>query len=397
MRKFSCLLIVIISVIGCKKPYDPPAIASPGIYLVVEGVINPGTDSTTITLSKTVSLSSANNVNPVQGASVSVVSDQGLVYPLTAAGNGTYVSPGLNLDVTHQYRLSIKTADNQQYQSDLVPANITPAIDSVGFNVVSVPAPGVQIYASTHDATNTIKYYRWDYGETYIFTSAFISYYVSNGTTLVIRDGNQEVSVCYATDASSDIVLGSAAKLQQAVLYQSPIAFIPSTSYKIQTEYSILLHEYALTADAYNFWLNLKTNSEELGSIFDAQPSQITGNIHCITNPPEPVIGYVSISTVTSKRIFITKQQLPGWISVYPYNCMSLVGPGGIPSDTVRYGSPFFYSELVHDSLQYVDDGPPPSNGRTGYQIPGVIYVVPRYCADCTVMGTTTPPPFWPK
>jgi len=380
MRKLLYLLILSLSITGCKKPYNPPAIAMAGSYLVVEGVVNAGPDSTIITLSKTVNVSSANNVNPVLGAAVSVVSDQGIAYPLTEAGNGSYVSPGLNLDKTHQYRLSIKAPNNEQYQSDLVPVNITPPIDSLGFNVVNNAAPGVQIYANTHDATNTIKYFRWDYNETWEFHAHYFSCYVGNGSALVLRSASQQINLCFGNEVSSDIVLGSAAKLQQDVLYQSPIAFISSTSEKIETEYSMLLREYALTADAYNFWVNLKTNSESLGSIFDAQPSQVTGNIHCISNPSEPVIGYVSVCTVTSKRIFITSQQLPGWTPTYPYSCGQ--------DSALSCCTPFLYPP----GSTVIATGPPPLLGNG---VPGKVATSDRECADCTLRGSTTRPPFW--
>ena len=66
--------------------------------------------------------------------------------------------------------------------------------------------------------------------------------------------------------------------------------------------------------------MNLKKNTEQLGSIFDALPSQINGNIHSATNPSEPVIGYISVGNVSSQRIFITKQQLPSsWIPTPTY------------------------------------------------------------------------------
>jgi len=393
----ACYLLL-LSLLCCKKPYTPPAITGNVSYLVVEGVINAGPDSTTITLSRTVKVSSANTSNPVLHATVAVESDGNVSYPLTETINGNYVSAGLNLNVAHQYRLSIKTPDNEQYQSDLVPVTITPPIDSVGFNIVNDPVPGIQIYANTHDATNTVKYYRWDYNEAWKFHSKFNSYYVSNGATLVLRTQAQEVSTCYTNDVSSNIVLGSAAKLSQDVIYQSPLAFIGSTSEKIEAEYSILVRQYALTADAYNFWVGLKKNTEQLGSIFDSQPSQINGNIHCITNSSEPVIGYVSVSTVPSKRIFIQSSQLPSWITTYPYACSEpyccslplCTHPFCL--DTVNLGSGNFYAELIDQSNANVDDGIPPNGGD---ELPAYFFVVPRECGDCSIRGSTTPPPFW--
>jgi len=388
----ACYLLL-LALLCCRKPYTPPAITSNGSYLVVEGAINSGSDSTTIKLSRTVNVSSDTASNPVLHAVVSVVSDQNVVFPLTETTNGNYVSAGLNLDNTHTYRLYIKTPDNKQYQSDFVPVSITPPIDSVGFNIVKDPVPGIQIYANTHDAANTVRYYRWDYSEAWEFRPKFVSNYISNGSAIVLRTQAQNISICYTNDVSSDIVLGSSAKLQQNVIYQGPIVFIPSTSEKIEDEYSILLREYALTADAYNFWASLKKNTEQLGSIFDAQPSQINGNIHCITNPSEPVIGYISACTVSSKRVFIANSQLPLWVPTYPYTCQQ---------DSEYYSDPHNGNNYVASDLipltSYlipttplcpcpIGDPPPPPAGYLAST---------RECVDCTIRGSKTPPPFWP-
>ncbi len=366
---------------ACRKPYDPPAIAQAESYLVVAGVINSGADSTTINLSRTVNLSSKVTNNPVAGAIIIVESDQNTTYPLTETSNGNYVSAGLNLDNSRQYRLRIKTPDNQQYLSDFVPVVITPPIDSIGFNIVKDPIIGIQIYVNTHDASNKVKYFRWDYDENWAFHAKYISYWVSDGTDLVPRLQNQEVTVCYTGDVSTDIVLSSSAKLQEDVLYQAPVAFIPSTSEKIESEYSIYLRQYAITADAYTFWKNLKTNTEQLGSIFDAQPSQVPGNIHNITNPQRPVVGYVSVSTVTAKRYIIPNSKLPAWVANYPYTC---------EVDTVKTHTYQYYNDLVNGPL--IATGPPPLAGsglppKLGYTTP--------VCADCTVRGSKTPPPFF--
>jgi len=380
----ACYLLL-LSLLCCRKPYNPPAFASAGSYLVVEGVINSGSDSTTIKLSQTVNVSSANTANPVLHAVLTVLSDQNVSYPLTETTNGNYVSAGLNLDNTRTYRLSIKTPDNKQYQSDFAPVTITPSIDSIGFNIVNTPVAGIQIYANTHDATNTIKYYRWDYDEAWAFNSKYGSDYVSNGNAIVPRTYGQNISNCYANDVSSNIVLGSTTKLSQDVIYQTPIVFIASTSEKIESEYSILLREYALTADAYNFWVSLKTNTEQLGSIFDAQPSQLQSNIHCITNPSEPVIGYISVCAVSSKRVFIPSAKLPNWVTDYPYMCAV---------DSVLYCAPPFCNNDVYRLLV---PGILIPIAPIGNQLNPLGFLASTIeCVDCTIRGSKTPPAFWP-
>ena len=89
MRLRIYIFICIVAVASCRKPYDPPAIKSTNGYLVVEGVVNAGTDSTIIKLSRTVRLSNKSVVNPETGATVTVESNQGATYPLVeiSAGN----------------------------------------------------------------------------------------------------------------------------------------------------------------------------------------------------------------------------------------------------------------------------------------------------------------------
>ncbi|MDB5124774.1 MAG: hypothetical protein JWP94_2903 [Mucilaginibacter sp.] len=372
MKNVKYIAIFVISVMGCKKPYAPPAITVANHYLVVEGVINPGPDSTIIKLSRTVNISSKITTNPERGAALTVESDQNVGYPLTETGNGKYASPGLNLDITRKYRLSIKTADNQQYLSDFEPAYITPRIDSIGYNITSVPDTGLQIYASAHNSNSSTRYYRWDYSETWRFHAKYLSLFVSNGSGIVQRQPSQYFFYCFASDSSSDIVLGSSAKLHDNVIYQNPTVHIPSTSEKIELEYSILLRQYAITATAYAFWRDLKKDTEQLGSIFDAQPSQIKGNIHNINDPAEPVLGYVSICSVQSKRIFINRNDLPDtWQAAYPYGC-EIDSPG-------TQGPAFLY---------------PQPNNFVPLSAGGTTYTTAP-CADCRIRGTQTVPPFW--
>jgi hypothetical protein len=83
-----------ITLTGCKNPYNPAVTASNVNYLVVEGLINSGQDSTIIKLSRTVNISDTTKVNPELGAQVTVESDQNTIYPIQEIGKGRYASYG---------------------------------------------------------------------------------------------------------------------------------------------------------------------------------------------------------------------------------------------------------------------------------------------------------------
>ncbi|MDB5149314.1 MAG: hypothetical protein JWQ57_3334 [Mucilaginibacter sp.] len=369
---------------ACKKPFYPKIVNSPDSYLVVEGVINTGNDSTIVKLSKTVNISGNAKSAIVNNASVSVETEGGASYNLLPVGDGSYISTGLNLDITKNYRLHINTADNKEYASDYVPVKSTPPVDSIGF---SIKNNQVQLYVNAHDITNNTRYYRWSYDETWLFHSRYESPFDADHVLQTIIPRKQSIYYCYAGDKSSTIVLGSSAKLTQDVIFQAPLTTIAPTSEKIEMRYSILVKQYALTKEAYQFWENLKKNTEQLGSIFDAQPSQLTGNIHNLKDAAEPVIGYISVTNIQSKRIFIDNADLPRtWSPEYPYDCG--------PPDSAFYSDPHRNGEnTVKDFI--INGGENAvleisnQNAVTGYTYSSV------QCTDCTIRGALKKPSFW--
>jgi hypothetical protein len=390
MRNWKVILLITIVFAGCKKTYNPPAIASPGSYLVVEGVINSGSDSTIIKLSRTVKLSSKITINPVLHAAVAVESDQNTIFPLAETTNGNYISAGLNLDSTRKYRLNIKIA-NKQYLSDFVAVLNSPPIDSVSFTAQNNV---LNIYSNTHDPKNSTQYYRWDYQETWMFRSNYFSGYKSNGDTVLLRDQvNDEIYTCWKSDTASTITIASTVHLVKDVVVNNPITSVASTSEKLGIKYSILVRQYALSGDAYTFWENLKKNTEQLGGIFDAQPSTINGNIHSVSNPSEPVIGYISAGSTSNVRIFITKLQLP--VSWYPepaFNCaidsfyyVYYPQDAKTPINQVDLYLNYNKNGIVNAEIPVSALGDPP----VGYSA-----ALPD-CVDCTLRGTNKQPSFW--
>lgn len=378
------MVVSVVAVTGCKKNYSPSVAASDISYLVVEGVINSGQDSTIIKLSRTVKISGSVASRPELDAVVTIISDANASYPLQEIGGGKYVVNDLNLETTHKYYLDIKTTSGKEYASDSEPLRPNPPIDSVGY---IVNADGIQLYVNTHDPKNNTHYYRWEYTETWKFNTAYVSPYVSDGTKIVYRKPDQYVSTCFESDTSSTTLVGSTANLSLDQVYQSPLTKISSTSEKIESRYSMRVKQYAITGKEYNFWNNLKKNTEQIGTIFDAQPSEIQGNVHCVTNPAEPVIGYVSVTNVQQKRIFIDNSALPqSWRAIYPYQCsldtLLYRRPSG-QNDVALFLIPIPPTQLAVDPIDY-----------EGFAL-GFLATDPP-CADCTVRGgTTKQPDFW--
>jgi Domain of unknown function (DUF4249) len=385
-------ILAIISLTTCKTPYTPGPISAVSNYLVVEGFINIS-DSTYINLSRTVSLTATSTVKPELKAVITIENNQGGSYPLKELGNGVYAAAPLSLTTANQYRVRIKTSNGNQYLSDFTVPVVSPPVDSITWKPTSTT---LNIAVNTHDPNNATHYYRWDFIEAWEFHPSFDSGYISDGLHILPRTPAQDIWDCFTGDASSNINVGTSIQLSQDIISQQVINTIPSSAEKISIKYTIGVKQYGLTKDAYDYWTLLQKNTEQLGSIFDAQPSASIGNIHNIANANEPVIGYISAGTITTSRIFITKSQLPGWLTTpfYP-NCeldsvFKAVSPQRTPrliqNVVINYKSSFYTGALQIPVYPFPD---PVNKSDTGYMSAAPM------CVDCTLRGSKTPPAYW--
>lgn len=363
-----------MSVLSCKKAYKPSVVATNVNYLVVEGAINSGTDSTFIKLSRTVNISDKTTSKPDSEAMVTVENDQQASYQLQETVKGTYALAPMTLDITRKYRVRIKTVDGKEYLSDFVGVYNSPPIDTVGYNI---RADGVHIYVNTHDNNNKIQYYRWDYDETWTFNSQYESYLRYVNGQFIYRTADQQIYHCWGNDHSTALNLATTDKLSQSVIDNKELAFLPSNSEKLGFRYSIIVREYGLPLDAYEYFTSLQKNTEQIGTIFDAEPSSLKGNISCVTNPAIPVIGFITAGTVSSKRIFIDNRDLPPALPFTYYDQM------GCKDDTVSVHSEAdierFYGGVNPQFIPTTDPN----------------HAAASECVDCTLRGTNKQPAFW--
>lgn len=310
--------MILLSSAGCKEEFNPPVIAMGTNYLVVEGLINSGQDTTTILLSRTTKLADTTVLKPKAGAQVVIEGEGNMHYLLLEKKAGSYVDQ-LSLN-NNKYRLRIHTSDGKEYISDFVPVKQTPPIDSVLWKKEN---DEVQISVSAHDPQNNTKYYRWEYEETWEYHSLYVSYVEYRNGEFYRRDSTNQINKCWQIVNSSDIAIGASASLNEDVINNHLLVHIDNGSEKTSIRYSIFVKQFALTKEAFDFWTLLKKNTQKVGGIFDALPSELTGNIHCVTNPQEIVIGFISAGTITKKRIFIGfDEDLAPWQKApLPNNC----------------------------------------------------------------------------
>ncbi|UYQ95045.1 DUF4249 domain-containing protein [Chitinophaga horti] len=360
---------------GCKDPYTPDITTRNLNYLVVEGQIINGQKETRIKLSRTAMMADSAYVRDENNAIVRIESDNNQTVETVKVGDGLYSAGILNLDVNQKYRVYIQTLDGKEYTSAFVSIYNNPPIDSVNWRWDA--SEGVKVFVNTHDPNNNTRYYRWEYEETWQHDVYFESSlkYLPQPPRLIDRPLNEALPLrCWQYENSSSIILHSTQRLANDVVKDKQVALVPNGSWKLGVKYTILVRQFAMDKQALDYWQMMKRNTESLGSIFDPQPSESRGNITCVTNPSEPVIGWISAGSVQEERIWIRRSEVPGWR--YALTCEEYdISPN---PDSLQF---FFEGGMLTPISQ------DPLTGR--------VKAVAPYCADCSVRANPVRPSYW--
>lgn len=376
---------------ACTDPYQPDVLTSPPSYLVVDGFLN-AQGVTTIKLSRTYAVG-AKTAPPVETKATAYIEDEANTRQLLReAPAGTYTSASLTLNPARRYRLHLNTAAGLEYVSDFVPVKITPPIDKVSWGLDN---SGVNVLVSTHDDTRASQYYRWDYTETWEIVPVYFPTVEYVNRTVGVRNIMVPFpTTCWGNAPSSQIQLDKTTSLSQDIVSNFPLRKIANTSDRLFRRYSILVQQYALTKEEYAYWELLRKNTENIGSLFDPQPSQLTGNVRCLNRATDLALGFVGAHSTTEKRLFISRQELPTNLPITSgyERC--------IPPDTVflfpKFGPP---PPPVADILQISFAGPgaliPINSVIIGGSVAGYT-AKDKDCVDCRTRGTSVKPSYWP-
>lgn len=374
-----------VCLLSCRERFVADFYTPETGYLVVSGYINNGSDPTEIRLGRTSNLSSSPREIMEGGATVIIQSDKNDQYPLTETGEGIYRSAPLVLDNAKKYRIFI-SAKGKQYQSEYSKVQQTPDIDSITWKRST---DGVLFLASAHDANNLSKYYQWRFEETWEINTPFMSTieYIYEGQLAVgvkFRNADRSpltgISQCWTTVTSSILLIGSTEKLTKDII-SMPLLQIPPGSEKLASMYSLLVKQYKISERAYNYLALMKKNTEQLGTIFDPQPSLVKGNIICVTDAKEPVVGFIEVAQEKRVRFFLKNTDMPGGWSV-PNDCQ--------------------LTELLNNRDTLLQTRPAtgmPTTPRTIDNAGNIITfsTAPVRCIDCrSAGGSNQKPAFWP-
>ena len=368
----------------CVEPYTPEVDKYEEV-VVIDGFISDAPPPYTIRISRSFHYDDPFG-SPEKEATVYIWDDRGNSVRCYEESPGVYKSADMDFrgEIGRMYRLHVYTRDQQVYESDFVELKAVPGIERLYAEFEELAEaggvqPGFQIYVDSQDPDRNTRFYRYEYEETWEFQVPYPS--VFEYENHVLFDRTEDVSTCWKTESSTRIMTFSTERLDADIIKAFPITFVPTDQNKLRIKYSILVRQYAMSQEAYQFWEQLKGTNQNTGTLFDPQPMQITSNFYHIEDSEVPVIGFFEASAVSERRIFLTRGDVPQGIPV----------PGGF--DYCKY----LYLVIEMTRVNRYGDRQYCIVNRDATETVFFGYGIIREhaCCDCTESGYNTRPDYW--
>lgn len=367
-------------------PFESPDI-------VIQGRIASGSESV-FYLSKTQPIGSEEKAESILNAEITIVGQNGYESPKATFDieEDCYIINTQDLPDNTLYAVLIK-AEGETYQSDFQELFITPSIESVSYKERE---DGISIHVTSYGNEGNSPYYLWAYEEDWEFHAPDninglkgIPVYSKEIYNLPFLDenGNNPYLYCWGHNGSKHINIYNTTILTENTAKEVELFRIPIDDVRISYIYSILVKQYSLSPEGYQYYSLIKKYSEESSGIFTPIPSEVKGNVSCISNPEIKVLGYVLASTCQTKRVFIYESDFKQICSEYDSGCIS-----------AGWGDNFFNLNKIYTegviAMTYngeLSDLLNPNLTET------IFYT--RECIDCRVVKGSTKkrPDFWPN
>jgi len=390
---------------SCIDPFKPDLAKNDlESQLVVEGTITdePGPFKVRLTKSGSIypiqySDKVVYNPEPVSGADVHITDDKGNDFHLYQGVNGWYETIDTCLQGVpgNTYTLQITDADGNRFESTPELMMEVPPIESLFFEEkqrISIKRDEVSqelwldILLNTRMPADGIHYLKWEFEETWEFKMPEyirVDKRFSDSPTCIGRAGESipimtwvtippEQFHCWGSEASKSILVKSTVDNLTGEIKSFPLISIGPEDDRLSIRYSILVKQYSLNKELYDFFKKLENLNETNGGMYDKMPSPLYGNIQSLSGDKK-VLGFFLVSTVKTKRIFIDNRDVHvktghnayfscGWVA--PPLCMF----------------PYYYYGKIVDNGTYIGTN---------------VWSTEKFCTDCRERGKSVKPDFW--
>jgi hypothetical protein len=326
MKKCFIIAIAAFMLISCQEVFVPD-VEEVEPFLIVEGSITtkPGLHTVLISLSSRFQHNPL--IKPVSTATVFVEDNLGqrtYFYNITNGVYRTDTAEYFAAKIGQSYILTIETDDGNIYKSN--PQTVVECADVSSLycnydtetilsentygEAYEILYDGIRIFTGTDGILpyNNFYFYNYIAYEQHKTT-------IQIGINIYYLYGHRRLSGKY----SNYMLIGNADEFGDYALRNKRVLFVakddmtnytpplPDSFEVLETRFEGLifkLQQYSLSPDAYEFWHDAETQLEAKGRLFDPVSPQLHGNIHCVSDSLQEIVGIFSASDVSEKLAY---------------------------------------------------------------------------------------------
>ncbi len=339
MRSITIILLLCVStclgLVTCVNPIEPTINSSLNV-LIVDGTITDKAETQVIRLNRSQAdpLTGRFGYLPVTKANVQIIVDSLTVVTALETTDGRYQLPAdFKGQVGHTYQLKFTLSDGSQYAS--TPEPLQPVVPlglvRAQFNPTSLSGTERlnKFYTAAHDfyvdfadPVNQTNFYRWDWidwerqewcrscdrGELYQIRDSqgnliedCVNYNLNSSFSAY--DYNCRTA-CWEIFYSHDLVLFSDQYSNGNPVKGLLIGRIPLYS---KEHCLVEIRQSSLSKKAYDYLKRLHDETQNTGGVAGGQPALLVGNVQNVVRQDEPVVGFFTVSSVSSLRYWLTR------------------------------------------------------------------------------------------
>lgn len=337
-RKLTLILLLITG--ACIDPLQVDVKTSQP-RLIVDGLITDQEGPYQVKLFYSVNLSTSVGINftPVENATVEIVDQDGNRTPMGSYDPGIYKTfqGALTGQVGNSYYLYVKTKDGKEYTCEPQVLKTSGEVKSIYFEFEKDALPGetlgktidgLKVFADAKGEEGSDNLYRWRWttiNKVKTFPELRVYYdkggnehkdpepcsgYVARNNRL-IRVGDCECCLCWTYNYSGVSKVSKIEFVSDFEFDRLNLGTIPATSMEFYDRYYIEVEQLSLSDEAYEYWNLIQKQQEGATDIFQPNSIRIKGNMKCISNEDEEVLGFFGVSGVVSNSVFIEPSVVP--------------------------------------------------------------------------------------
>lgn len=307
-RCYTYLLVTLLLFNSCIEQIELSTGGS-GISIVIFGNLNTTGINGGVQIFRTSRIQ--NRFDPINGARVGVIDDQGNEGRMFGDSNGVYLldTNSISIEPGREYYLDISLINGSRYQSKPQRVPTVTAKENINRRYSEIQAlsdDGVatekrvfEVLGTTHidNPLNEDFYLRWETREDYLF-------FVTDFPDPLSFSDTPDPLYCNTILNEQRILTFSSEGAKVDSLGEKIVAFTDfDDSFRLRHFTTTYTH--SMTREAYIFWNEVNTLTNATGSIFDIPPGKIKSNLFNVEDENEEVLGFIEFTNTSWSR-FVT-------------------------------------------------------------------------------------------